>query len=67
VLVAIDAGSSDGLRQGTRLSVSDESGFVAVIVIDRVNLNNATGYVDTRSSTQRQPIAGSIAVPAVTF
>ncbi len=67
VLVAIDAGSSDGLREGTRLSVSDESGFVAVIVIDRVNLNNATGYVDTRSSTQRQPSAGSIAVPAVTF
>lgn len=67
VLVAIDAGSSDGLRPGTRLSVSDESGFVAVIVIDRVNLNNATGYVDTRSSTDRQPSAGSIAVPAVTF
>ncbi|MFG0293048.1 MAG: hypothetical protein ACIAQF_00845 [Phycisphaerales bacterium JB065] len=67
VLVAIDAGSSDGLRPGTRLSVSDESGFVAVIVIDRVNLNNATGYVDTRSSTDRQPSTGSIAVPAVTF
>lgn len=67
VLVAIDAGSSDGLREGTRLSVSDQSGFVAVIVIDRINLNNATGYVDSQRSTTRRPTSGSIAVPAVTF
>ncbi len=66
-LVAIDAGSSDGLRQGTRLSVSDQSGFVAVIVIDQVNLNTASGYVDSRRSTDRTPTAGSIVVPAVTF
>lgn len=66
-LVAIDAGSSDGLREGTRLSVSDQEGFVAVIVIDRVNLNNATGYVDTRRSTERAPSTGSVVVPAVTF
>ncbi len=67
VLVAIDAGSSDGLREGTRLSVSDRNGFLAVIVIDQVNLNNATGYVDTRRSTDREMTAGSIVVPAVTF
>lgn len=66
-LVAIDAGSSDGLRGGTRLSVSDQEGFVAVIVIDQVNLNNATGYVDTQRSTDRNPTTGSIVVPAVTF
>lgn len=66
-LVAIDAGSSDGLRQGTRLSVSDQSGFVAVIVIDQVNLNTASGYVDSRRSTDRTPTTGSIVVPAVTF
>jgi uncharacterized protein YlxW (UPF0749 family) len=66
-LVAIDAGSSDGLREGTRLSVSDRNGFVAVIVIDQVNLNNATGYVDTRRSTDRTPSAGAVVVPAVTF
>ncbi|MFU8827940.1 MAG: hypothetical protein ACNA8P_00740 [Phycisphaerales bacterium] len=66
-LVAIDAGSSDGLREGTRLSVSDQSGFVAVIVIDQVNINNAAGYIDTRRSTTRTPSAGNLVVPAVTF
>jgi ABC-type multidrug transport system fused ATPase/permease subunit len=66
-LVAIDAGSSDGLRSGTRLSVSDEDGFSAVIVIEQVNLNSSSGYVDTRSSTDRAPSTGSIVVPAVTY
>jgi outer membrane murein-binding lipoprotein Lpp len=66
-LVAIDAGSSDGLRSGTRLSVSDQSGFVAVIVIDQVNLNTSSGYIETRSSTDRTPTTGSIVVPAVSF
>lgn len=66
-LVAIDAGSSDGLREGTRLSVSDQSGFVAVIVIDQVNINNASGYIDTRRSTTRTPATGNLVVPAVTF
>lgn len=67
VLVAIDAGSSDGLREGTALSVSDTSGFVAVIVIDTVNINNAAGYVDTRRSTNRNPTRGALVVPAVSF
>lgn len=66
-LVAIDAGSSDGLRAGTRLSVSDQNGFSAVIVIEQVNLNSSSGYVDNRRSTDRTPTTGSIVVPAVTY
>lgn len=45
-LVTIPAGASDGLREKMRLSITRDGGFLASLVIERVDQNESVGRVD---------------------
>lgn len=45
-MVTLPAGASDGLRERMRLSIVREGGFVASVVLERVDQNESVGRVD---------------------